>query len=343
MSLTSLAIVGVGALGCLFGSLLSSRAEESGASAGRAPATQVWLLGSRSEHLERVQQHGVTVVHLDGRRRRYHVAATADPAQIPMADVVLILVKSPQTQRAARQAARLLKPTGTAISLQNGLGNLDILAEVCGERRVTAGVTLQGAYLLEPGEVRHAGSGPTSVGVIPARKRQLREVVGFLCASGLETVLVEDVDSLLWGKLAVNAAINPLTALLDIPNGQLLASAERRRLVAAAAREVARLAEAQGIALPYADAAEQAFQVCRATAANRSSMLQDIQRGVPTEIDAMCGAVVRLGRQLGLATPVNAALYQLVKAKESGQVEEPHRWLHTVQPGGPNRVCQLKD
>jgi 2-dehydropantoate 2-reductase len=327
MSITSLAIVGVGALGCLFGSLLSSRVEGSSAAAGCTSATQVWLLGSRSEHLERVQRCGVTVVHLDGRQQRYYLAVTADMAQIPKADVVLILVKSHQTERAAHQAARIVKPTGTVISLQNGLGNLSVLAEVCGPRRVTAGVTLQGAYLLAPGEVRHAGSGPTYVGVIPARERQLREVVGFLCASGLETVLVEDVDSLLWSKLAVNAAINPLTALLGIPNGQLLAQEKRRRLVAAAAHEVARVAEAQGIALPFADAAKQAFQVCRTTADNRSSMLQDIQRGVPTEIDAICGAVVRLGRQLGLATPVNAALYQLVKAKEAGQHADVGRLL----------------
>lgn len=313
----TIALVGVGAMGCLLGSALSHRAAQSGAAA--AAKIQVWLLGSWSSHLATLRQRGVTVVHADGRQTQQALAVTADVGEIPAADVVLILVKSQQTPRAAQQAARLVKPDGVVISLQNGLGNLGVCAAVCGTQRVAAGVTFQGAYLVAPGVVRHAGEGPTYLGASPALAGKLHEVAALLSTAGLETVLVDNVDSLLWGKLAVNAAINPLTALLEIPNGHLLARAEWRHLVAAAAREVARVAAAQGIALPFVDAAERALQVCRATADNQSSMWQDRQRGVPTEIEAITGAVVRCGRRLGLPTPVNAALYDLVRAQESGQ------------------------
>ena len=115
--------------------------------------------------------------------------------------------------------------------------------------------------------------------------------------------------------MAVNAAINPLTALLEVRNGQLLAKEATRELMRSAAQEVARLAEILGIHLATNDPAGFALQVAERTSANVSSMLQDIQRGAPTEIDAICGAIVRIAEKHNLDTPINWALWNLVRAK----------------------------
>jgi 2-dehydropantoate 2-reductase len=125
---------------------------------------------------------------------------------------------------------------------------------------------------------------------------------------------VADLNALVWGKLAINAAINPLSALLRIPNGELLERPTARELMAEAARETARVAAAQGIRLPFDDPAAAAETVAARTASNRSSMLQDIRRGAPTEIDAINGAIVQAGQQVHVAAPTNRVLWQLVKA-----------------------------
>jgi 2-dehydropantoate 2-reductase len=130
---------------------------------------------------------------------------------------------------------------------------------------------------------------------------------------------------LIWGKLAVNAGINPLTGLLQVPNGYLATNAVARSLMNKAAKETEAVASAQNIALPYADAAEQALQVAQATATNRSSMAQDVARGAPTEIDSICGAIVRFGRELHISTPVNQALLQLIRI----QIDQGN-WLEEI-------------
>jgi len=147
--------------------------------------------------------------------------------------------------------------------------------------------------------------------------------------AGLETRVVEDSAALLWSKLAVNAAINPLTAILRIPNGALLRSPALEELFVRAAREVAEVAVAAGFGLPMAftDPATRARAVCSSTANNRSSMLQDLERGVVTEIDAICGAVVTAAHRHGRYVPVNEALWRRVRALEGRPepLENPSR------------------
>lgn len=301
----TVAIFGVGAMGTLFGSKLS-------------PLAKVTLFGNWPEQIQTLRRDGLTITHPDGRQTRQRVQVTDNLNEMPIADVALILVKSHQTARAARQAANILRPGGLAITLQNGLGNQTTLAEAVGPERAALGITAQGATVLGPGHVRHAGNGPTYLARLPGREEQLTQVVELFNRAGLETSLVDNADSLVWGKLAVNAGINPLTALYELPNGRLNDDETLRQLMAAAAQEVAAVAAAQGIQLPYPDAARQAMEVARATASNRSSMWQDISRAAPTEIDVISGAVVRYGRRLGVPTPVNEFLLQQIKLKEQG-------------------------
>jgi 2-dehydropantoate 2-reductase len=224
-----------------------------------------------------------------------------------------VLVKSWQTQRSAIQIEKCLAPDGVALTIQNGLGNDLVLRESLGQERVALGVTTQGARMLEPGHVQLTGNGKVTLGIHP----RLGGLVGLFKAAGFQVEVIPDLVALQWGKLVINAAINPLTALLRVPNGELLQRPAARTLMAEAAQEAARVAVAGGIHLPYGDPL-QAVEVARNTAANTSSMLQDVLRGTPTEIDAINGAIIQAGESLGMPVPLTRVLYRLVKSLDGG-------------------------
>jgi 2-dehydropantoate 2-reductase len=291
-------IVGTGALGNLFAARLA------------AVGIDVTMLGTWREGLAALRQHGVTLVQPDGRQTAYPVTASGNPADCAGAKYALVLVKSWQTERAAAQLAECLAPDGVALTLQNGLGNREILSAALGDERVALGTTTTGATLLSSGRVRPGGEGVISVGRHPL----LKPLCDLLEDAGFNLDILDDVDSLIWGKLVINAAINPVTAMLKVTNGELLTRPTARELSAALANEVAAVAAAQDIALSFPDPVAAAENVAERTAANNSSMLQDVQRGAPTEIDAICGAVVRYGEEFGVDTPANHTLWRLVSA-----------------------------
>ncbi|MFO7538737.1 MAG: 2-dehydropantoate 2-reductase [Chloroflexota bacterium] len=300
----TITIIGIGAMGCLFGAYLSQVAT-------------ITLLGHWPEQVAALHQSGLRLLAADGQASHYWLNVVTAPDHAPPADLVLVLVKSYQTPQAAQLAAQALAPEGVAVTLQNGVGNLAQVTAVLGPNRATLGTTSQGATLLQPGLVRHAGHGPTHLAQLAAaavgQNLLLQKLTRLLLQAGLETHLVEDANGLVWGKLAVNAAINPLAALLNVPNGFLATNPTARKFMFAAAREAAAVAQALGIRLPYPDAAQRALEVAQATAANYASMCQDLQHGRPTEIEAICGPIVHHGRQLGILTPVNHRLLTLIR------------------------------
>ncbi|NLE75784.1 MAG: 2-dehydropantoate 2-reductase [Chloroflexi bacterium] len=296
-------VIGSGAMGSLYGAYLSRVA-------------QVTLFDPWPEHVQALQRDGLLLEELDGSQTRVRVAATTDPASLTHADLAIVFVKSHQTPWAADVAQKALRPSGLALTLQNGVGNREALAEVLGDARAVQGVTAHGATLLGPGRVRHAGKGPTHLGLTAANEASVREVGTAFEAAGLEVHLSSDLDSLIWGKLVINVGINALTAVLRVPNGHLAEIPAARALMSQAVEEAVAVAQALGIRLPYPDAVARTVEVCQATARNRSSMLQDVLRGSPTEIDVINHAVVQQGQRLGLPTPVNALLTQLVHAME---------------------------
>ncbi len=292
-----LLIVGTGAMACLFGAHLAEHA-------------QVTLLGTWHGGLEALRNNGIRLREIDGTERNVSVVATQDPNLCRGTSLALVLVKSWQTQRAADQLAHCLAEDGIALTLQNGLGNLEILQQALGTERAALGVTTSGATLLGPGHVRAGGVGPTHLGSHP----RLKPMATLLRQAGFQIEFTEDLDGLLWGKLAINAGINPLTALLRVPNGRLCELPHAQRLMQTAAEETAALASSLGIDLPYDDAAAAVIDVAKKTASNHSSMLQDILRGAPTEIDAICGAVARQAEGQSLDAPVNWTLWHLIRA-----------------------------
>jgi 2-dehydropantoate 2-reductase len=245
-----------------------------------------------------------------GRERAFRVRTTRDPRAAYGAKYAFVLVKSWQTERAAHQLAECLAEEGLAVTLQNGLGNNDILSRSLGRERVALGVTTTGATLLSPGLVRAGGGGVVSLEAHPS----VGVVETALVGAGFSVEVVADARSLVWGKLVVNAAINPLTALLRIPNGELLNRPSARVVMKALANETAAVASAQHVRLPFKNPIQAVESVARQTAANHSSMFQDLRRGAPTEIDAINGAVTRTGKQNGVPTPVNRVCWRLVQA-----------------------------
>ena len=278
-----------------------------------APHAKLTLLGSWKEGLDALRKQGIRLEQ-NGHVEHARVKVAADPADCVGAQTALVLVKSWQSERAANMLADCLAPDGVALTLQNGLGNIETLEARIGRDRAALGVTTAGATLLGPGRVRDGGAGATHVVPHP----RLAPLVDLLQRAGIAIYPADDIEGLVWGKLAINAGINPLTALLEVPNGELIVRSQARSLMAEAALEVASVAEARGIRLPYANPVEQIEQVARRTADNDSSMLQDIRRGAPTEIDAINGAVVREGQRLGVSAPVNRILWKLVQTKACG-------------------------
>jgi len=291
-------IVGTGAMACLFAARIA------------AAGGKVTLLGTWAEGLRSLNSFGVQLVDEDGSERAFPVEAIADPSECPDVRLALVLVKSWQTQRAASELRECLSTDGLALTLQNGLGNQEALVDALGANRVALGVTTVGATLLGPGRVRSGGQGVISLGVHP----RIESAVKLLQGAGFEVEIVTRALDLLWSKLIINAAINPLTALLRIPNGELLQRPSARVLMAALADEAAAVAAARGQILTYSDPTEAARIVAQRTAANRSSMLQDVQRGAPTEIEAISGAIVKAGEIEDVPTPTNRALWLLIKA-----------------------------
>ncbi|MEM7119013.1 MAG: 2-dehydropantoate 2-reductase [Chloroflexota bacterium] len=301
-------IFGVGALGSLFGYRLH-------------PHADAWLYGQWAAQIATVRERGLVVEELDGSvsaPRRLQMTSRLD--EVPSSDVVIVLVKSQQTTAVSPLIAQILKPDGLVITLQNGLGNGDKLAAIVGAERVCQGITAQGATMLGAGRVRHAGNGVTHMARAGLDSDLVNRVAALLEECGIKTAVVDNADSLIWGKLAVNAAVNPLTALLELPNGALPHDPLLLRLLSAAANEVAALASAQQITLPYPDAPAHVIRICELTTTNHSSMLQDMRRGAKTEIEAICGAITAVGQNLRIPTPVNKRLWQLVKQKESGKL-----------------------
>ncbi|HYF92233.1 MAG TPA: 2-dehydropantoate 2-reductase [Symbiobacteriaceae bacterium] len=286
-------ILGAGALGSLFAYYLSSRTSH-----------EVWLLARSAVPPQ------ITVV---GEGTAPVRVATACEEKM---DLLLVMVKAYATADAIRWAAGAVGPETVALTLQNGLGNAEVLAEALGAERVLAGTTAQGATWLAPGHIRHGGAGPTHLAPwAPAgRAADLAPTVATLLnIAGLPAGVTADPRPLLWAKLAVNCGINALTAILRVPNGELLGRSGARRLMESAAAEAGAVAAAEGVPL-RADPVERVVAVARATAANHSSMLQDVERGRRTEVDAINGAVARRGRQFGVPAPVNEALADLVRS-----------------------------
>jgi len=303
--LMKIAVVGAGAMGSLFGAMLAEAGSE------------VWLYDVWIEHVQTINQDGLSIER-EGKSHTVKIKATADPEQIGPAELVIIFVKSTRTTSAAETAQTIAGHDGSVMTLQNGMGNADVIAEFIEPVRILAGTTSHGATMLGPGRIHHAGFGSTTIGAWAESEqglRRARKFADFFIRAGIETHAVKDVRMVVWNKLLINIGINALTALTGIKNGRILDLEITRKLSRTAVEEAINVARAQSVNVRK-NAVDQVFNVAQATAVNRSSMGQDVDNKRQTEIAAINGFIVREAKRLGLEAPVNETLTALVQTLE---------------------------
>ena len=301
-----IAIVGAGAMGCLYGARLST-----------LPQNQIYLLDVWQDHLDAINLDGVQMEE-DGSFQTYNnLKACRHAYEVGPVDLAIVFVKSTMTHQAMLDNKALIKDTTIVLTLQNGLGNVDAICETVTAGNVLAGTTAHGATMLGPGRMKHAGKGLTVIGELSGEitERAIR-IADIFSKAGLDTETSDNALGLIWGKLLSNVGLNALTAITGLLNGQILDYPETEELMTLAVLEAKAVADAKGVRLSYDDAVEHTRALCRATAPNRSSMLQDVSNGRKTEIDMINGAIVREGRALGIPTPINLSLTNLIKTIE---------------------------
>lgn len=299
MTRSDVVVVGAGSMGLLLAAAL--------ADAG-VPAA---LVVRRPETVAALRR-GVAVTAAGG-VKVVPVPATADAADLPAPEFAVVAVKSYDLAAALPAVVPWAAAGTTVVTWQNGLDAPDMAAAAVGEDRVLAAVTQQAATRTQPAAVSHLGDGPTWVGCpLGGPDARADQLASYLQAAGWEAAATADIASALWSKAAVNAAINPLSALLGWPNGRLGTSAPAQALMRELAEEVGAVAAAHGH--PLEDPAARALAVAAATRDNLSSMLQDVRAGRPTEIEAITGSILRRAAAVHRDVPANRVVYQLIGA-----------------------------
>lgn len=299
------AVMGAGAVGSYFGAML--------ARAG----VPVHLIG-RAPHVSAVAHSGLRVESVRGDWTQ-RIAGGTDAAAVSQSDLVLVCVKSLDTEAAARELAPHLSPDAVVLSLQNGVDNAERLARLL-PVPVLPALVYVAAALPAPGHLLHTGRGDLVIGIPRGETRVSAEQVARLAAmfesADLPCRVSEDIERELWTKLVINCAYNAVSALGNAAYGSMAARPEVFELMRAAAREAVAVANAGGVALDEAELLEAVEGLAPAMPGQRSSTAQDLARGRPTEIDHLNGLVARRGAELGVATPVNQALWALVRLRE---------------------------
>jgi 2-dehydropantoate 2-reductase len=303
-----IAVLGAGAVGCYFGGML--------ARAG-APVT---LIG-RPPHVEAIRRDGLFLDTLHF-QQQVPVAASVDASGVREADIVLVCVKTLDTETAARALAPQLARETIVLSLQNGVDNIDRIRDAGGIEAVPA-VVYVAAEMSGPGRVKHTGRGDLVIGTLSDRerndercRRRLEGITAVFVRAGVPCVVSENIEGELWAKLIMNCTYNALSALGRVRYGHMVQNSRARSIMTQVTEEVLAVGRAAGVRFPDKDLLDAVWKLGEAMAGALSSTAQDIARGKRTEIDSLNGYVARRGAELGVPTPVNQTLHALVKLIE---------------------------
>lgn len=305
-------VMGAGAMGTVAGGFMAKAGHE------------VTLLG-RAAHMDALAQHGLHITGIWGNHQVNNLIARTDLQGIPKGafDLILVTVKSYDTRAALEHIQALVDENTLVCAYQNGLGNAEIIAEFVGWRRTVGARAIYGTRITQPGHAEVTViAQPTALGVyVPeAPADRVKQIAAAMDAALLPTVYTEKIATVLWAKVAYNCALNPLSALLDVPYGTLAETDYTRSIMQEVLEELYAVGHAMGIALEPATAGEYAQlfyeKLVPPTAAHYASMREDFLRRRRTEIDALNGAIVRYGEEHKVACPANAMLTRLVHARE---------------------------
>lgn len=299
-----IAIVGAGGMGSMTGALL----KEAG--------FDVHIYDVNKEHVERIKQNGLFIDGIGG-ERTVPINATTHIEDIGFADLVMIFVKSYDTEEAAEEAKKICGAHTAVLTLQNGLGNVEILEKSFGEEKVLAGTTDAAATIVEPGRVKHTATGNVYIGEIHGPPTQrVHEIVGLFTKAGFNANPSDNVMGLIWTKLILNLAINPLGTILRARCVKLIDNDYSRALMRQIIEEALRISDKKGIKLIYPDMVQAAYDLAEKNATSFNSMAQDFLKGKKTEIDFISGAIVKEAEQMKISAPFNQAMTMIVKALE---------------------------
>ncbi len=305
-------VMGAGAIGSVLGGFL--------AKAGHA----VTLVG-RANHMDAIRRNGLTISGIFGQHRIENLrpCVSVNDADGTAYDFVFITVKSYDTERAVEELVPVVSTNTLVCSYQNGLGNVDAVAARFGWARTVGARAIYGVRLPEPGHAEATViAKPTAIGRYDAATPEapLKQIAKDLDTAGLPTVYTERIATILWSKVAYNCALNPLSALLDVPYGRLLETAETRELMTEIVHELYAVGTAMGVELEPDNAEayrRQLFEeLIPPTANHYASMREDFRLKRRTEIGALNGAIAAFGREQDIPTPTNTHLTRLVRAYE---------------------------
>jgi 2-dehydropantoate 2-reductase len=304
-------MIGAGAMGGVYGGLLARTGRD------------VTLIDTRRDHVEAIGRDGLKIEGVRG-DHVVRLPARASHAGLPPGDMAIVFTDANSTSDAARSAARILKPDGFALTLQNGIGNVEALIESLGRPRVIAGVSMNSAANPAPGRVAYTNAGMTSIGELDgADTVRIRRVAEMLNEASIETEIVPDPMSYIWGKFVLNCGINALTAVTGLRSGEMYRTPEVNALQDRVIDEVLAVVARKGVRLSESDPRRKIKEHCKVRY-NKPSMMQHIEQGRRTEIDALNGALVREAKALGIAVPYNEAIVAIVKGLEKSRRQLLH-------------------
>jgi len=288
-------VMGAGAIGCLFGGLIARS------------GYRVILVG-REWQVKKILDNGLHIYNSDD----FYVYPEAYTSPVE-SDLILMTVKAYDTEKSAQSL--LIRKNSVVLSIQNGINNEEIIARILGYDHVVGGTTSHGALLINPGEVRHTGYGKTIIGEMDGSVTdRVKEIKKILDDSKIETIITSDIKKELWNKLVINVGINAIGAITGLENGYIYKINNLSNISKKSVKEAINVAKKSGINVDVDE--KDVLMVAKQTEENRSSMLQDMDRGRKTEIDEINGEIVKLGGKYSLNCDVNETLYNLIKAKE---------------------------
>lgn len=294
------AVMGAGAVGCYYGAMLARAGHE------------VVLIG-RPSHVEAVRASGLRL-ETKAFDEQVRLEASTEAGAVQGADLVLFCVKSTDTESAAAQIQRHLAPGALVLTLQNGVDNDARVRAALPSHDVAAAVVYVATEMAGPGHVKHHGRGE----LVIAPSRRSDEVAQALIAAGVPTQISDNVRGALWAKLVLNCAYNALSAVSQLPYGELVQGTGVTDVIRDVVAECLAVAQAEGVVIPGdVDAAVRG--IAQSMPSQYSSTAQDLARGKRSEIDHLNGLVVRRGEALGVPTPANRVLFVMVKLLESKQ------------------------
>ena len=300
-----IALIGCGAMGSLYGGYLSK-------------VHEVTVCDTSKTLIDAVNEKGILMEELNGETVVFKPAcATTDSSTIGEQDLVITFVNYRFLEGALIQAKGMVGPNTIVLSLQNGMGNYDEIAQVIPEEPICCGTPAHGCIALEPGHVRHTGVGITAMGTIKGKYADVERVAEALRMAGFEVEIKESVMEVIWHKLFANIAINAVTAILEQPNAVVAENKYAHEVAVKLVKEAVAVANATGLCFDVEAELKNTFDIAVATGQNRSSMLQCVETKRPTEIAIINGAVCRIGHELGIETPYNDMIVKLMEAKTS--------------------------